>query len=223
MIDLSDIPSLKKGGERVAATTTAIVGAMVDAFLPATGTAFAQACGHLINARLQKAAEILISELKSGNLDVLSDEKNAAVIPMGYRFYEAARQGENVFILRKLAIIIKNGVSGSLKPDRFIKISRSLESLDEIDLIVLAKYVEMTINFRKEDQSQFNDVFREVERKIAVEHEIEVEKFFSICAMLSGRGLLIGLTNPGLGGGANSFMASELAIEIANLSTSYEQ
>lgn len=223
MSDLSQVPALKKGGDRIAATTTAIVGAMVDAFLPAAGTAFAQACGYLINARMEKASEILISEIQSGNLDVLSEEKYRAFIPMGYRFYEAARQGENVFILKKLAKIIKNGISDSLEPDRFLKISKSIEGLDERDLAILAEYVKSTIDFRNRDQNNFNLFFSGEEKRISDTYKIEIGMISTACGVLAGRGLLISLANQGLGGGTNYFMASDFAIEIANLSTSFEQ
>jgi hypothetical protein len=133
------LPALVKGGDRIATTTTTVVGAMVDAFVPGAGTVFSQLCGHLIQKRMEDASQLLIEELRMGKVENLAAEKYTCFVPMGYQFFDAARRGESVKKLRLLARFLAGSLADSdPSPDEFIRISAKIEMLSNKDIEVMS-------------------------------------------------------------------------------------
>lgn len=144
---------MNRDGDQTAATSIAIAGAIADLFLPAAGTVFAQICGQMIKKRMEQAQEILIEALRNGQKINLSDDKYLSFVPMGFRFYEAARRGENNSKLKLLGKLIV-GMLGNeqIDIDEFNRISSKIERLSNNDIILMSKIYKMFL-----DNKNLND------------------------------------------------------------------
>jgi hypothetical protein len=219
MLGKPQLPALKKSGDQVATTTTGIAGAIAGAvFNPVfavASAALAAGINQLIKSRMEKSHEILIEVIRSGNLDVLSDEQYEAFIPMAYKFYRAAQEGESVSILTRYAKIIRSELQENQKPDQFLRFSRMIEGLSDRDLYLLDYYVNTTNKYLLNEGNDFN-VPREVEEASLQNITDSKEEFQSISEILAGRGLLVGVKNVDMFGPNSQFKASKYAILLHN-------
>ena len=127
----------------IAKFTSGVLTAVAAAMFPAVGliASLGQlALNTAIDRHSKRPQAILEKELRAGNLSVLTDEQKAAFVPMAFRFFEAARQGEYEHVLEVLAAFI----TGELKreiPDAgdLARMARRLEGIskDELKLIAL--------------------------------------------------------------------------------------
>ncbi|MGP0060159.1 MAG: hypothetical protein ACLPID_12820 [Beijerinckiaceae bacterium] len=85
-----NLPAPFEGAQDVAKLTTGIAAALGSMFFPAAALA-APAINFLIDRIMRPAQEILLAELKSGNIGSLSEEQFAQYVPMSYKFFEAAK------------------------------------------------------------------------------------------------------------------------------------
>lgn len=208
-----NLPTPKKDAEHVVLTTTAIAGAIIDCIAPIAGTVLAQACGHLVRKRMEKASEILIEELKKGNTEILNDEKYEAFVPMAYRFFEAARQGESVNNLRRLAKMMRNGLKNGIEPNLYSKCCRAIEGFDDYDLLTLDYYV-------KDGRILYPILYPE--EKFLEDLKKLSGELSSIRGMLVGRGLLLPEPNNALAGGKMVYSPTKFAMQVAELSASLD-
>jgi len=132
------LPSSKKDAADVAKLTIGIAGAIAGVFIPGAG-----ALGPIANFAnekfIKRPERILIEELKKGKIEILSEEKAATFIPMAYRFFEAAKEGEYEHNLRILAEYIKNELKlETPEPSEVTRMARRIEGLSRNELKVIA-------------------------------------------------------------------------------------
>jgi hypothetical protein len=132
-----NLPAVKKAAD-VAKLTTGVAGAVAGIFLPGAG-AIGPIASFAIEKLIKRPERLLIAELRSGNLGVLTDEKTAAFVPMAYRFFEAAKEGEYEHNLKLLAEFIKNELHlDTPDPSGFARMARRIEGLSQRELKVIA-------------------------------------------------------------------------------------
>jgi hypothetical protein len=135
---VKNLPSPKKGAPEVAKLATGIVGAIAATFITGGGV-FAPIAAFVIEKLVNRAQNLLIEELKRGNVGSLTDDKVVALIPMAYRFFEAAKEGEYEHNLRLLAEFIKCELQmDEPDPSSFKRMARRLEGLSPNELKVIA-------------------------------------------------------------------------------------
>jgi hypothetical protein len=132
------LPSATEGSVEVAKLTTGICIAITSVFLPGVGL-LGPIAEFAINKFVKRPEAILVDELKRGNLEILDVENAAAFIPMAYKFFEAAKEGEYEHNLKLLAQLLVNKLRASV-PDvsSFARMSRRIEGLTLRDLRVIA-------------------------------------------------------------------------------------
>ena len=87
----------------------------------------------------RKAEKLLLEELRKGNVQDLSQGQLVPLIPMAYKFFEAAKEGEYERNLRILAAFLR-GELEQRSPDasNFARMVRRVEGLSLTDLKVMA-------------------------------------------------------------------------------------
>jgi hypothetical protein len=103
------------------------------------------AVGLAADRYLKKPQAIIAAELRAGNISVLTDEQQAAFVPMAFRYFEAARQGEYEHNLELLAAYITGELQKEI-PDAggVARLARRVEGLTKPELKIIA-----TINSHK--------------------------------------------------------------------------
>jgi hypothetical protein len=135
---VNKLPVPKKGAAEVAKLTTGIASAVAGIFFPGAG-ALGSIASFAIEKWVKGPEKLLVDEVKKGNLAILSDEKAATFIPMAYRFFEAAKEGEYEHNLRLLAEFLKNELqTDEPDPSSFARMSRRVEGLSLNELKVIA-------------------------------------------------------------------------------------
>ena len=94
---------------------------------------------YTIKKYVKRPERILVDELTRGNIGLLNEELAAAFIPMAYKFFEAAKEGEYEHNLRVLAELLKNELASDT-PDvsAFTRMARRFEALTLTELKVIA-------------------------------------------------------------------------------------
>lgn len=93
-----------------------------------------------IEQKVKRALNYVIEELKRGNVGILTDEKAETLIPMAYKIFEAAKEGEYEHNLRLLAEVLKNELQkDDPDPAGFARMAGYIAglSLDELKVIAL--------------------------------------------------------------------------------------
>jgi hypothetical protein len=130
--------SATEGSVEVARLTAGICIAITSVFLPGVGL-LGPLAEFAINKFVKRPEKLLIDELKKGNLEILDMENAAAFIPMAYKFFEAAKEGEYEHNLKLLAEILVNKLRAKiLDVPSFARMSRRVEGLTMRDLRVIA-------------------------------------------------------------------------------------
>lgn len=92
-----------------------------------------------IDRLAKRPTELLLEELRKGNVQNLSEEQLTAFIPMDYKFLEAAKEGECERNLRILAAYLVGELKQDVPdPSRFSRMVRRVEGLSSTDLQVIA-------------------------------------------------------------------------------------
>ena len=135
---MATLPSATEGSVEVAKLTTGICVAITSVFLPGAGL-LGPVAEFAINKFMKRPEKILVEELKKGNLEILDEENAAAFIPMAYKFFEAAKEGEYEHNLKLLAEISINKLRDRV-PDvpSFARMARRIEGLTIKDLHIIA-------------------------------------------------------------------------------------
>jgi hypothetical protein len=135
---MNNLPSPKEGAAELAKLTTGIAAAVAGILLPGAGL-LGPIASFAIEKWVKRPEKILIEELKKGNIEILTDEKAATFIPMAYRFFEAAKEGEYEHNLRLLAEFIKSELQiDEPNPSSFARMARRIEALSRDELKVIA-------------------------------------------------------------------------------------
>jgi hypothetical protein len=135
---MSDLPSPTKGAADVAKLTIGIAGAIAGIFLPGAG-AIGPIANFAIEKLIKRPEKLLLSELRSGKIEILTEERAATFIPMAYRFFEAAKQGEYEHILKLLAEFLKSELQmEEPNPSNFARMAKRVEGLSLTELKVIA-------------------------------------------------------------------------------------
>ncbi len=135
---MNNLPSPKKGAADVAKLTTGIAGVVAGYWFPGAGV-IGPIASFAIEKWIKRPEKLLIEELKRGNIEILTDEKAATFIPMAYRFFEAAKEGEYENNLRLLAEFLKSELQmDEPDPSSFARMARRIEGLSRDELKVIA-------------------------------------------------------------------------------------
>jgi hypothetical protein len=132
------LPNPKPGATDVAKLATGIGIAVASIAYPPAALA-APFLNFAIDRFIKRSEKILVEGMKSGNFRDLDLEKAAEFVPMAYKFFEAAKEGEYEHNLRILAAYIASEM-GEEAPDApsFARMARRLEGLTKTDLKVIA-------------------------------------------------------------------------------------
>jgi hypothetical protein len=194
---METLPAAKEGSADVAKLTIGIAAAVAGVFFPWAG-ALGPIAAFAIDKYVKGPEKILVDELRRGNFDALTEENAAAFIPMAYKFFEAAKEGEYEHILRVLAELLKNEMR-SETPDvsAFARMSRRVQGLtrDELKVVVLINASLTTISMAATDAPTQGD------RPYVSAHSLSIDSsnkehfdrfaLKEILSDLAGRGLLV--------------------------------
>jgi hypothetical protein len=133
-----DPPSPKKGAADVAKLTIGIAGTVANIFLPGAGV-MGPIANFAIERFVKRPERQLLEELQRGNFALLTDEEAAAFIPMAYRYFEAAKEGEYEHNLKILAeFLSKEMQTPAPDPSSFARMAKRIEGLTNDELKVIA-------------------------------------------------------------------------------------
>jgi hypothetical protein len=133
-----NLPAPVEGAGGIAKLTTGIATVIMAIWFPPAALA-GPAFSYLIDRYVERPKKILLDELRSGNVDVLSNPQFTQFIPMGYKYFEAAKEGEYEHNLKILAAFITNELKQDV-PDapNFSRMARRIEGLSKTELKVIA-------------------------------------------------------------------------------------
>lgn len=139
MSERSKFPAPTENAGQIARLATGIATAVaalaVNPAIALAGPVLNFAIDHLVH----RPTKLLVEELRAGGIELLSDEKQQSFIPMAFRFFEAARQGEYEHNLRILGAYLASELNEAVPdPGDFSRTARRIEALSKIDLKVLA-------------------------------------------------------------------------------------
>jgi hypothetical protein len=133
-----NLPVSVEGAGDLAKLTTGIFTAVVGMWFPVAALG-APVVSYFIDRVARRSERILIDELRSDNIDKLLEEQLMQYIPMAYKFFEAAKEGEYEHNLKVLAAYIANELKEDV-PDapNFPRMARRLEGLTKTELKAIA-------------------------------------------------------------------------------------
>ncbi len=109
-----------------------------SSIIPGLGLA-PKAIKEYMEHKLRQAQEIFLKEISSGDVEALSDHEKQYLIPIGYKFYEAARTGTAKRNLRILAKIISGMIKKKeIEEGIYGRIEGSIRNLSYNELVVLS-------------------------------------------------------------------------------------
>lgn len=123
------LPKPTEHGETISKWVPKIALAAASIWFP--GAAFAGLMLELLQERyVKKYQELLLEELRKGKVQDLSDEQLVQLVPMAYKFFEAAKEGEYERNLRILAAFLRGELEQD-SPDasNFARMARRVEGL----------------------------------------------------------------------------------------------
>ncbi|WP_114943490.1 hypothetical protein [Microvirga calopogonii] len=217
MTDNSKLPAPRKGSGKI---FDICLGVAADvASVASAGGLPTNAAAELIKAfkqkRIDAAEEVLLAELRAGKID-LKDAEAEELIPIAYRFFRAAEEGEAVRTLRIFARILAGQLqSDALDASNFAFTANALSGLPERELSLLAEYIEQTEPHAEGKETRNIQEYVE----IALVPDVYSSKLdlSASASLLAGRGLLLGIDEAMLGGGLTRYFASPFAKAIKAL------
>jgi hypothetical protein len=194
---VTTLPAVPKGSVEAAKLTTGIAAAIADIFLPGASV-LGPIAQFAIDKFIKGPEKILMDELRKGEIRILDEEQAAAFVPMAYKFFEAAKEGEYEHNLRILADLIGQKMQ-SATPDvpSFGRAARRIESLELTDLKLMA-IIDAIISSGSQPSiipkiyadKVFVSATQLVTNSLNVDH-LDRERIQAILSDLAGRGLLI--------------------------------
>jgi hypothetical protein len=132
------LPRPTPNAPEIAKLTTGVVTAFAAIWFPPAAIAGA-ILPILIDRYADRPRELLLGELRKGNIQDLSSEQAAAFVPMAYKFLEAAKEGEYEHNLEILAAYLAGELHQTI-PDaaHFSRMVRRVEGLSMTDLQLMA-------------------------------------------------------------------------------------
>ncbi|MEM5500493.1 hypothetical protein WNY59_02715 [Ahrensia kielensis] len=165
----------------------------------------------------ERAQEILIEQISSQGIEVLSDESLEFFVPASYKFFDQVRLGEYEHNLEILAgLITRNiGSSDSLSKKNILRYASALSGLSSYEIDTLS-LVSSTASEKKGNTSDTRNISVGAgdliaDREYSLEEKIKRD---SALSMLASRGLLRPTMSAVLGGGSMDYLLTDLAIEI---------
>ena len=181
-----------------------------------TNTAIEVFRRHL-KAKIDEARDILLEELRSGNVDSLHVASEDEAISIVYRYALAARDGAARRNLRLLGkTIVSLAVRDRLYSDEFNKFADILAHLTRDQILVLGRLYAL---FREEEQtSQDNpqvkaNVWKRLQDELVPSQFPTADHITVICSQATGSGLMIAASAYG----GLAYRLSPLMDEIAEL------
>lgn len=175
---------------------------LTDLLQPVTGAAgTATALGvagvsHILRGRVEAAREVLIDELRLGNVDLsaVPEEEAASVI---YRYGRAAIEGAARVNLRLLAAVAAGqSRSEGLFADEFLRWADVLAGLRREELLVLGEFIKVSEDVSPADGSKDEidataaRVWSAVTEALALRQQFTEERTRQICAAITRTGLI---------------------------------
>lgn len=132
------LPVATENAADVAKLVTGVAMAFAGIFFPPAAIG-AAVLPIAIDRYVNRPRDLLLKELKKGNLSDLSAEQVAPFVPMAYKFLEAAKEGEYEHNLEILAAYLSGEMKQNVPdPASFSRMVRRVEGLSNRDLKVLA-------------------------------------------------------------------------------------
>lgn len=136
------LPAPAENAGDIAKLATGIAAIFTGLWFPETAPFAAIAATVLpfaIDKLVKRPTELLLEEIRKGNVQNLSEEQLTAFIPMEYKFLEAAKEGECERNLRILAAYLVGELKLDIPdPTNFSRMARRVEGLSSTDLQVIA-------------------------------------------------------------------------------------
>jgi hypothetical protein len=133
-----EISPVKKGTSDVAKLIVGIGSNVAGIFIPGAGLA-STLMNFATDKYIKRPEKLLLEELRKGNIKVLNDDKAATFIPMAYKFFEAAKEGEYEHNLQILAEFLKNELNqDEPDPSSFSRMARRIEGLSRKEIALIS-------------------------------------------------------------------------------------
>lgn len=131
------LPVPVEGAHEIAKLTTSIATAVVSLWFP-PAVLVQPVINALVERRARHSEAILIDRLKERGVEAVSPEQVAEYVPMAYRFFEAAKEGEYEHNIQILAALIAAELNQDV-PDapNFARMARRLEGITRKELAVM--------------------------------------------------------------------------------------
>lgn len=148
----------------------------------------------LVENRIRDAQLILVEELSKGNLKILEAEETKEFIPIAFRFFSAARDGETRRILRVIARILRGQIDANdLDSEKFSRCTHQLAGLSQRELILLVEFSKVGVPIRVKGDStglKRASTKAHLQKKLIPSVFVGPSQFEAACGLLVGRGLL---------------------------------
>jgi hypothetical protein len=170
---------------------------------------------------VKRPEKILCEELARNNVTYLTEEMATAFVPMAYKYFEAAKEGEYEHNLKLLAELLRNEIAEET-PDAssFSRMTRRVEGLTKTDLNVIAlinSSLSTITQASTEAPSQTERPYvsairlaRDPNNKSGIDHFTLQERLSD----LAGRGLLIADGSTRFDKGEEYYFASSSFMEL---------
>ncbi|HEY0329155.1 MAG TPA: hypothetical protein VGC77_08630 [Rhodopseudomonas sp.] len=118
--------------------TIGIGSGVANLFFPGAGLV-GPVLNFTVDRFVKRPQQVLVDEMRAQQITELSEEKQIAFVPMAYRYFEAAKEGEYEHNLRVLSAFIANELKQDV-PDvpAVSRMARRLEGLTKTELQVIA-------------------------------------------------------------------------------------
>ena len=215
---MGKLPATTKHAATVARVSVPTGLAFLATLFPEWAPAFAIATPLAAGATeyaIERPTRFLRAALQRGEVKDLSSEQAAAFVPMGYRFFLAARQGEYEHNLKLLAAFLTAELkSDTCQPGSFVDMARRVEGLT----ITSLRAVALTGDWLSRPLKPGRGGGKSVTAPLLANPKMfpapmELEEAADALADLAGRGLLYPHTS-GLGGGDAVFYATTQPLHV---------
>ena len=174
---------------------------------------------------LERPSRIIEDALRQGELLDLSDEQFASFIPMAYRIFLAARQGEYGRNLRLLAAFMASELKAeTCEPGSLLGMARRLEGLDVLSLRAVALIGELKAKYEAQGRDPSLRIALTASQLLegsALRSQLTILEVQDALSDLAGRGLLSGFSGSSYGGSHEHFRTTapieELLVKASSL------
>lgn len=216
------LPAPIEGAADIAKFTTGLASAVASVWFPPAAIA-GPVLSYLVDHLIGHAQKIILKELEAGNIEALSPEQVVEYVPMAYKFFEAAKEGEYEHNLRILASYIANELKQDV-PDAasFSRMARRIEGLTRVELKVIAQISSAQskiISSTGQGQTQsprWSGSAGDLQAHSNNADGLELFQLREVLAELASRGLLIVSTISLYGGSKEIFSVSAAFLDLVD-------